>query len=351
MDIRTVAERAKVSIATVSRTINRVPTVNAKLAKRVWDAIHELNYFPNTQARALVSGRSGILGIIVSEITNPFFPELIQGFEDIAIEHGYEILVSSTNYDPRRMALCIRRMLERKAEGVAVMTFGIEAPLLDQLAEREIPLVFVDTGPDSPGVSLLKVDYHHGIRQGVQHLAALGHRNIAFISGPHHLHSAQARLEAFQQSLHECGIVVHPSFIVEGDHTHEGGIRAMEKLLTLKKLPTAVMCSNDMTAIGVLHKAHRAGLRVPTDLSVIGFDDVQMARVMIPPLTSIQMSRSELARAAVTALRSHVESTQPERELFIPTSLIVRESTTYPRGVMEDLAPSDAKHRTKFNTE
>jgi len=347
MDIRTVAERAKVSIATVSRTINRVPTVNAKLAKRVWDAIHELNYFPNTQARALVSGRSGILGIIVSEITNPFFPELIQGFEEIAIEHGYEILVSSTNYDPRRMALCIRRMLERKAEGVAVMTFGIEAPLLDQLAERSIPLVFVDAGPDSPGVSLLKVDYHHGIRQGVQHLAALGHRNIAFISGPRHLHSAQARLAAFQQSLQECGIPVQPSTIVEGDHTLEGGIRAMEELLILKKLPTAVMCSNDMTAIGVLHKAHRAGLRIPADLSVIGFDDVQMARVMIPPLTSIQMSRSELARAAVSALRSHVENTEPQREIFISTSLIVRESTSYPRGAMNDLALTDGKSKAK----
>ena len=346
MDIRTVAERAKVSIATVSRTINRVPTVNAKMAKRVWDAIHELNYFPNTQARALVSGRSGILGLIVSEITNPFFPELIQGFEEIAIEHGYEILVSSTNYDPRRMALCIRRMLERKAEGVAVMTFGIEAPLLDQLAERSIPMVFVDVGPDSPGVSLLKVDYHHGIRQGVQHLAALGHRNIAFISGPRHLHSAQARLEAFEQSLQECGIPVQPSALVEGDHTLEGGIRAMEQLLTLKKLPTAVMCSNDMTAIGVLHKAHRAGLHVPSDLSVIGFDDVQMARAMIPPLTSIQMSRAELARAAVNALRSHVEHVDgvpPQRELFIPTSLIVRESTSYPRGAMHDITPADGR--------
>jgi LacI family transcriptional regulator len=347
MDIRTVAERANVSIATVSRTINRVPTVNAKMAKRVWDAIQELNYFPNTQARALVSGRSGILGLIVSEITNPFFPELIQGFEEIAIEHGYEILVGSTNYDPRRMALCIRRMLERKAEGVAVMTFGIEAPLLDQLAERDIPLVFVDAGPESPRISLLKIDYHHGIRQGVQHLAALGHRNFAFISGPRHLHSAQARVAAFQQSLQECGIPIQPSMLVEGDHTLEGGIRAMEKLVALKKLPTAVMCSNDMTAIGVLHKAHRVGLHVPTDISVIGFDDVEMARAMIPPLTSIQMSRTELARAAVNALRAHVEDTTPQRELVIPTNLIVRESTSYPRGAMKGLTPIEPKRKAK----
>jgi len=343
MDIRTVAERANVSIATVSRTINNNPSVNAKMAKRVWEAIRELDYFPNTQARALVSGRSGIFGLIVSEITNPFFPELIQGFEDVAVANGYEILVSSTNYDPKRMALCIRRMLERKVEGGAVMTFGIEEPLLEQLAERNIPMVFVDMGPQHPGISLLKVDYHHGIRQGVQHLAALGHRNISFISGPKRLHSAQSRLEAFSQSLRECGITPDPAWLLEGDHTLEGGIRVMEKILAGKKLPTAVMCSNDMTAIGVLHKLYRAGLRAPDDLSLIGFDDIHMARVTIPPLTSIQMSRLDLARAAVTALRAHVEGTAPQREYKIDTHLVVRESTGYPPGAMENLGESKAR--------
>src|SRR5258708_36509414 len=227
MDIRTIARTARpanVSIATVSRTINHVPAVNPEIARRVWELIDELDYSPNTQARALVSGRSKLFGLVVSEITNPFFPELIQGFEDIAVEHGYEILVSSTNPDPRRMSHCIRRMLERKVEGVAIMTFGIEEPLLDQLAKRNVPLVFIDIGPKRPGISLLKVDYHHGIRQGVQHLAALGHRNIAFISGPATLHSAQSRISAFSTSLKECGIAPHSAWIVEGNHTMEGGI-------------------------------------------------------------------------------------------------------------------------------
>src|SRR6201997_5362975 len=206
MDIRTIARAANVSIATAPRPINRVPTVNPEIAKRVWEVINQLDYFPNTQARALVSGRSKIFGLIVSEITNPFFPELIQGFEDIAVEPGYEILVSSTNYDPKRMSHCIRRMLERKVEGVAVMTFGVEEPLLNQMAKRKVPLVFIDGGPRGPGVSLLKVDYYYGIRQGVQHLATLGRRNIAFITGPARLHSAQSRLAAFTKSLTECGI-------------------------------------------------------------------------------------------------------------------------------------------------
>jgi LacI family transcriptional regulator len=337
MDIHTVARLANVSTATVSRTINHVPTVNDKMAKRVWEAIKELDYLPNTQARALVSGRSRLLGLIVSEITNPFFPELIQGFEDVAVEQGYEILIGSTNYDPERMKRCIRRMVERKAEGVAVMTFGIEEPLLDQLADRKVPLVFVDVGPDRPGISLLRVDYHHGIRQGVQHLAALGHSEIAFVTGPLRLHSAHSRLTAFHRAMQECGIAVDPSRIVEGDHTMEGGMNAAEKLLTGDKLPTAIMCSNDVTAIGVLHEAYRKGLRVPDDLSVIGFDNIHITQMTIPPLTTIQMSCYELARAAVMALKAHVEGApEAKRDHLIETQLVVRESTGVPRGSMID---------------
>ena len=339
LDIRTIAKLAGVSIATVSRTMNRVPTVNPKLAKKVWEVIEELNYFPNTQARALVSGRSRIFGLIVSEITNPFFPELIQGFEEVAIEHGYEVLISSTNYDPKRMAQSIRRMIERKVEGVAVMTFGIEEPLLEQLAQRNIPLVFVDVGPDRPGVSVLKVDYHQGIRQGVQHLAALGHRKIAFIAGPARLHSAKSRLAAFTKSLKECGITPNPEWIKEGDHTLEGGTKAMEQLLECEDLPTAVMCSNDMSAIGVLHQLYRAKMSVPDEFSVIGFDNIHIAEVTIPPLTTIRMSRYDLAKAAVAALRAAVEDTEhpAQREYKIKTELVVRESTSFPRGTMTHL--------------
>ncbi len=337
MDIHAVAKLALVSIATVSRTINHIPTVNPKMAKRVWEAIRELNYFPNTQARALVSGRSKLLGLIVSEITNPFFPELIQGFEDVAVENGYEILIGSTNYEPERMQRCIRRMVERNAEGVAVMTFGIEQPLLDQLAERKVPLVFVDVAPNQPGISVLRVDYHHGIRQGVQHLAALGHRSIAFVTGPLRLHSAQSRLAAFKKALEECGIPVQEKYIVEGDHTMEGGVAAAEQLMALKELPTAIMCSNDMLAIGVLHKLSRSGLRVPDDVSIIGFDDIHLASIMIPPLTSIQMSRADLALGAVSALRGHIEGSSPQREYKIDTRLVVRESTGFPRGTMAHL--------------
>lgn len=332
-DIHAVARRAKVSIATVSRTINNVPTVDSKLAQRVWKAVEELGYSPNSQARALVSGRSRLLGLIVSEITNPFFPELIQGFEDVAIENNYEILISSTNYDPQRMEMCIQRMLERKVDGVAVMTFGIEAPLLERLAKRNIPLVFVDVSPEGPLFSTIEVDYFHGMREGVQHLAVLGHRKIGFISGPLRLHSALARKDAFLRSLAEIGLKPDPKWMREGDHTLEGGIAAMKDLLSAGDPPSAIMTSNDITAIGVLHALYETGARVPEDFSVIGFDDVNIAHFTLPPLTSVNMSRRELARCAVLALRDHLDSQTQGRgpQYKVQTKLTVRQSTGLPR--------------------
>src|SRR5579863_6218532 len=229
ISIRDVARRARVSIATVSRAVNRIPSVDPELAKRVWKAIDEVGYLPNTQARALVSGRSRMLGLIVSEITNPFFPELVQEFENLAVAQGYEVLIGSTNYEPSRTETLIRRMLQRNVDGVAVMTFGIEEDLVQKLVEREFPLVFVDAGPDLPNIRIIKVNYSEGIRQSVQYLAALGHRHIAFISGPLRLRSAVARRDAFLKSMAELGLTVPAERVVEGNHAMEGGIAAMEQ--------------------------------------------------------------------------------------------------------------------------
>jgi len=200
VDIRDVARRAKVSTATVSRTVNQVATVDAQLAKRVWRAIEELGYYPNRQARALVSGKSRVFGLIVSEITNSFFPEIVETFETSAVEQNYEILLTSTIHDPKRMELAARRMIEGRVEGVAILTFGMEDALLEHLRFRNLPLVFVDVGPKAPRVSNIRVDYAHGIRQAVEHLAATKHEWIGFVTGPLKLRSAFARKDAFEES-------------------------------------------------------------------------------------------------------------------------------------------------------
>ena len=330
MDIKEIAKRAKVSTATVSRVVNRIPTVNAQMAKRVWNVIEELGYYPNTQARALVSGRSRIFGLIISDITNPFFPEIVQVFETIAVQRHYEILLSSTGNDPKRMESAVRRMLERRVEGVAVLTFGMEEALLEGLKVRKVPLVFVDVGPQRPSVSNIRIDYLNGIRQAVQHLAALRHERIAFISGPLRLKSALARQQAFIRSMQEIGLESDPKLVIEGDHTMEGGMAAFEQLLALAAPPTAVMCSNDMTAIGVMRKSHESKISIPGDLSVIGFDDIHLSQFVIPPLTTVQMSQAELARLAFNALMADVERETPSpvgTEYVLKTNLVLREST------------------------
>jgi len=329
-DIRDVAQRARVSIATVSRTINGVATVDKQLAARVWKAVKHLNYYPNTQARALVSGKSRLFGLLISEITNPFFPELIQGFEEIAVRNGYDVLISSTSRDLARMEVCIRRLVERNVEGVAVMTFGIEAPLLDELSDRYIPLVFVDVRIANPLSSTLIVDYQSGITQAVQHLLGLGHRRIGFISGPLRQRSAFLRKQAFIRAMRQAAIKLTPAWMIEGDHTLEGGMRAAEHLLRLKQHPAAILCSNDMTAIGALRVFARTRVRVPEDISIIGFDNIQLAEFVYPALTTIQLSRQDLARGAFDALKSAVEQAgdaHRKREISIPTLLVLRQTT------------------------
>ncbi len=332
-DIRTVAALAKVSIATVSRTINGSPAVSDRLTKRVWQAIEQLNYFPNTHARSLVSGRSRILGVIVENITNPFFPELIQSFEEVAVAHGYEILVSSSNSDPAILTTCVRRMLERKVEGVAVLTFGEEEPVLDQLGHHDIPMVLAEFQLEDPKTSTILLDYTTGVRAAVNHLMELGHRKIGFLAGPHKLHSAITRENDFRTAMSEAGLTVEAAWVIECDHTLRGGVAGFERLRGLSSQPTAVLCSNDMTAIGVLRAAYMGGLRVPQDLSVVGLDDIDFAEFTLPPLTTIRLSRTELARAAFDALRLQAEesaNTKIQREFLVSTSLVIRGSTGAP---------------------
>jgi LacI family transcriptional regulator len=332
-DIRTVAAVAKVSIATVSRTINGSPVVSERLQKRVWQAIKQLNYFPNTHARSLVSGRSRILGIIVENITNPFFPELIQSFEEIAVAHGYEILVSSSNSDPAILTTCVRRMVERKVEGVAVMTFGEEEPVLNELAHRDIPMVLAEFKLEDPKTSTILLGYATGIQAAVNHLSALGHGKIAFLAGPHKLHSAVTRENNFRTAMQAAGLAVQKKWVIECDHTLKGGVAGFGQLQALASRPTAILCSNDMTAIGVLRAAYMEGLRVPQDLSVIGLDDIDFAEFTLPPLTTIRLSRTDLAHAAFEALRQQAEDPKNpnmQREFLVSTSLVVRGSTAPP---------------------
>jgi DNA-binding LacI/PurR family transcriptional regulator len=330
MDIRQVAKRAGVSTATVSRTMNNLP-VRPGTARRVRQAIEELKYFPNTHARSLVSGRSRIVGLIVSDITNPFFPELVKGFEDAATQKGYEVLLSNTEYDSSRMATGVRRMLERKVDAVAIMTSEMDRSFTQELAGRDIPMVFLDVGTVEKHISNIKVDYASGISQAVEHLIGLGHRRVAFIGGPPDLKSARIRQSAFLKAMQKRGMG-DPAWIETGNHRIDGGFQAMGRMLERTPLPTAVLCSNDLTALGALRAIRRKGLRVPDDISVVGFDDIALAEFTEPPLTTVRLPREEIAGKAFEALLASLSDTsRMGAEYQISPQLVVRESTARAR--------------------
>jgi LacI family transcriptional regulator len=333
--VHEIAKLAKVSIATVSRTINRVPTVDPVLARRIRRVIEKEGYYPNTNARALVRGHSRTLGLIVSEITNPFFPEIIQTFAKLGARNNYEILLSSIDHDPRSIEVTARQMFERSVGAVAILTFGGEAPLIDILTARDIAVFAVDADPPRPLLKTIQIDYEHGIRQAVQHLAALGHERIAFIGGPQQLKTAAMRKVAVQQCMKEIDLELLPELFVGGDHTIDAGLKALSILATMRDRPSAVLCSNDMTAIGVMRAAFDLGLNIPQDLSVIGFDDIRLAQFMTPPLTTVQLSQTEIARLSFSGL---LDSLDPRRggsirQVYsIKTNLVLRHSTALAPG-------------------
>jgi LacI family transcriptional regulator len=343
MDIREIAKRAKVSTATASRAINRIPNVDPHMAKRVRKAVEELGYYPNRHARSLGSGKSRIFGLIVSEISDTFSAEVAQAFEDVAVQHDYEILITSTAHDRTRMEMGVRRMIERRVDGVAVLTFGAEESLIAALRRKQIPVVFVGVGPDWPGVSNIRIDYEHGIRQAVQHVAALRHVEIALVIGATHLKLEAARKAAFQQCMREIGMRVRSEMNVVCEHTVEGGMRAFDALRSRSTRPTAVLCSNDMTAIGIIRQAHECGVSIPFDMSVVGFDDIPFARLTIPPLTTVQVSQTDLAKLAFQALLSEAEDNSEvseKREYALMTNLILRGSTALAGSAVPLLPPA-----------
>jgi DNA-binding LacI/PurR family transcriptional regulator len=328
VNIREVAKRAGVSTATVSRVVNGTAPVDARTEKRVRAAIARTGYYPNTHARTLGTGKSHIYGMIISDIENPFFPELVKCFERIAVEHGHEVLIANTDYRAERMEVCVRRMLERKVDGVAIMTSEMDSELIQMLSGRGIPIVFLDTGAAGDKMSDISLDYDSGVNLAIDHLTSLGHRKIAFVGGPVNLASARIRHRAFLAALERKRLEHWDGFIRSGNHRFDGGFTAMAEILKLEHRPTAVLASNDLTAIGVMRAVSAAGLRVPEDISVVGFDDIALSSFMSPPLTTIRLPRADIAEYAFASLYAASQRGVNQGVTHIVRAeLIIREST------------------------
>ncbi len=328
VSIKDVARRAGVSIATVSHVLNGTRGTRPDTRERVQTAIQELGYSQNQAARNLAMGRSTLLGLIISDIRNPFFPDITAAFQDQALLHNMEALVMNTNYDAQRTLNSVKRLIGLQVPAMAILTSQIDPGVMDMLSDSGVAAVYLDLGRVDRLISNILLDYEHGIAEALEHLISLGHRQIAYIGGPPHLHSAQQRKKAFLERAGQMGI--DSSMISDADFTVKGGYFATAKLLNGRN-PTAILCGNDLTAIGVLHRAYDGGLRVPQDLSVVGFDDILIAEYAQPALTTVSVPRSEIGKTAFQALWNMMR--EPEaggREYRVGTRLVARESSAQP---------------------
>jgi LacI family transcriptional regulator len=328
MNLHVIADLAKVSIATVSRTINGKPRVGAATARRIWRIIEQVGFYPNIHARALVQGRSRVFGLMVSDMFNRCYPEIAQRFAELGVEYGYEILLSPIPQDSPRLEVVARRFIERRIDAVAILSFGCDESLGEIFARRNVPTFVMNADSSRPSLKTVCIDYEHGIREAVQHLAALGHVRIAFVAGPVGLRSATARKTAFQKCMRE--ISLPTNLLFKGDHTLEGGMKAMSAISCLPDRPSAVICSNDMTAVGVLKAAFDLSFDIPRNLSVIGCDDIWLAQFVRPTLTTLRIPQIDIAHAAFTMLLRAIETrtnTSCGEVSNIKPNLVLRDST------------------------
>ncbi|GIF63022.1 LacI family transcriptional regulator [Asanoa ishikariensis] len=323
-----VAQLAGVSATTVSHALNGRRPVSAQTRQRIMDAIEELGYRPNVVARGLRAGRSLTIGLVIPDITNPFYPVLARGVQDVLGPAGYDEIITNTNgvRDLERAAL--DKMISRQVDGVAFAVFNTHTDDLQPVIDAQIPVVRLGGRQTQPGVDLVHSDDEGGARDAVRYLIHNGYRRIAFICGPAAEGPAAERVAGYRAALAEAGVGPQQNLLVHTDFSRAGGAHGVERLIRQRKRPDAVLCANDMMAIGALDAARERGLRVPEDLAVMGFDDIDAASLVTPQLTTIANPAREIGVACARLLLDRINGVAgPPREIVIPTQLVRRQST------------------------
>lgn len=336
MRIKDIAREAGVSTATVSHVINKTKYVSDATRERVEQSIKKFGYHPNAHAQMLALGRSKIIGLLVSDISNPFFPEIIKSVEAAVISAGYNLFLLNTNYETERTLEYVQRLIQMKVAGIILMTAEFDPALVREAKRKKTSFVFSDLGFVGEKSSNIILDYAVGIDEAVEHLVSLGHTKIVHIGGAHEIYSAGVRWQAFKDAMKRHLPNGPVSKLYEGDFRFEGGRVAAREILAEKDRPTAVVVANDLMALGAMQEFKSAGLRVPQDISIIGFDDISFASLSEPALTTVLSPRGEIGSRAVEALLLTVDKPhQLGIEVMIPTSLLLRDSTAPPRNEMQ----------------
>ncbi len=326
MSLEDVARRARVSTATVSRVLNNVSGVEAGTRSRVLKAIEDLKYSPNPHARALAGGASRALGLIVSNLENPFFLDIFRALEQEAHSHGYEVLVANTDYDSQWLNSSVDLMLGRRVAGIALIVSEIDPSLLDRLEERHLRAVVYDVGEPRKGILSIKTNYRKGIERVCEYLRSLGHGKFAFVGHHTSLGPLGDRKRTFIDVMQRCSPAVEFTTVADSDD-YSGGRRAVQKLFASGFRPTAILCVNDFMAVGVLRQLRDSGIEVPGQISVTGFDNITLSEVVYPALTTLHIARDQIGRQIFSALTAEEQAPAAQLEILMTPELIVREST------------------------
>ncbi len=326
--MKDIARLAGVSTSTVSHVINKSRFVSDEIAERVNNAAQQLNYAPSALARSLKMNRTKTIGMLVTTSTNPFFGEVVKGVERSCYHQGYNLILCNTEGDNQRMKASINTLLQKRVDGLLLMCSTLEGERLDVFDRYpDIPIVVMDWGPILFASDKIQDNSLQGGYMAAKHLIECGHKEIGCITGPLIRHQAQMRYEGYKRALAEAGIAINPDWIVESDFECEGGYQAFEKLYERGKLPSALFVCNDMMAMGVIQAASQRGLRVPDDLSLIGYDDVHIAKFMTPALTTIHQPKYRLGKAAVDTLLYRLENPDTTAQVVqLEPTLVVRNS-------------------------
>ncbi|MCX7946907.1 MAG: LacI family transcriptional regulator [Hydrogenophilus sp.] len=325
--IREVAVRAGVSPSTVSHIINNTRFVAPETRERVLAAMAELNYRPNVLARSLRRGETRTLGLILPDSANPFFAEVARAIEDAAFRAGYNVILGNTENDLAREQVYVDVFVQKQVDGLIFVATGDQSPSLEELLRLELPVVVVDRQLPGLHVDSVLTDNLQGGLMATRYLLSRGYRRIGCITGPSHLTPSAERVVGYRQALLEAGVAIDESLIRRGDFHPHSGYALTHELLRLAQPPAALFVCNDMMALGALRALAEAGLRVPADCAVVGFDDIELASYAHPPLTTIRQDKGALAETAVQFLVERIANPSlPARTHIVATSLVERQS-------------------------
>jgi DNA-binding LacI/PurR family transcriptional regulator len=327
MNLEDVAKKAKVSTATVSRVLNEVGLVKTSTRARVLKAVRELNYHPNLHARTLAGGKSRTVGMVVSNLENPFFLDIFRALEAEAHRHNYEVVVANTDYRPQRLLASVHNLVGRRPAGLAMIVSEMDPSVITELAATNLPTVVYDVGVSKPNITNIRVNYGKGMQRMSEYLHDLGHRRMAFIGHHTSLGPLNIRKKSFVEMVANFSPNVEFTTMTDVD-SPIGGRQAIRRVLESGFAPTAVLCVNDYMAIGVLRELRDQGLAVPGDVSVTGFDNIHLAEFTSPSLTTAHIPRERIGGLIFETLVPELgRSSEPAQEIFIDPVLIVREST------------------------